>query len=405
MKRLLTWAFTLSLAVLGSASAQMLPRATPESVDVSSERLNEATALLNQFVRDKKTAGAVAAVARRGKLVYLEAVGVQDLASHAPMTDRSLFRIYSMTRAVTSVAVMMLYEQGRFQLDDPVAKYIPEFANVKVALPDGTTRAPTRGITVRDLMLHTSGLSPRGAELYQKEKVRAREYTMNQFVANLVRVPLMEDPGTRYRYSEGSSVLGRLVEIWSGQPFEIFLEQRIFKRLRMPDTRFWADTAEQRARLTTVYTPAAGGGLAPIEIETIPFTQRPTLIEGAVGLLSSTADFVRFSQMLLNKGELDGVRLLKAQSVESMTRNGLSEAVQSTRRGAYGWGLGNVNVLLQSDGKASVGEYGWDGTAGTIFWIDPAKECVVVLMTQNSPADPDNLRARFKAIVDAAIVK
>lgn len=404
MKCVLTLAFTLSLAVLGSACAQSLSRVKPESVDVSSERLSEATALLNQFVREKKTAGAVAAVARRGKLVYLETVGVQDLASQVPMTDRSMFRIYSMTRAVTSVAVMMLYEQGRFQLDDPVAKFIPEFANVKVALADGTTRAPARGITVRDLILHTSGLSPRGAELYQREKVRAREYTMNQFIANLVRVPLMEDPGTRYRYSEGSSVLGRLVEVWSGQSFETFLEERIFRPLRMPDTRFWADTAEQRARLTTVYTPAAGG-LAPIELETIPFTQRPTLIEGAVGLLSTVPDYVRFSQMLLNKGELDGVRLLKATTVESMTRNGLSDAVQATRRGAYGWGLGNVNVLLQSDGKASIGEYGWDGTAGTIFWIDPAKESIVVLMTQNSPADPDNLRARFKAIIDEAIGK
>jgi CubicO group peptidase (beta-lactamase class C family) len=401
MKRVL--ALACALIAVGSASAQVLPRATPASVGVSAERLAEATTLLNQFVRDGKTAGAVAAVARHGKLVYLESVGVQDLASGVPMTQRSLFRIYSMTRAVTSVAVMMLYEQGKFQLDDPVAKYIPEFASVKVMLADGTTRAPTRGITVRDLILHTSGLSPRGAELYQREKVRAREYTMNQFIANLVRVPLMEDPGTRYRYSEGSSVLGRLVEVWSGQPFEVFLERHIFQPLRMPDTRFWADTAEQRARLTTVYTPAAGGGLAPIEIETVPFTQRPTLIEGAVGLLSSTADYVRFSQMLLNKGELDGVRVLKAASVESMTRNGLSDAVQSTRRGAYGWGLGNVNVLLHSDGKASVGEYGWDGTAGTIFWIDPVKETIIVLMTQNSPADPDKLRERFKAIIDQAI--
>lgn len=401
MKRILA-ACMLSMFAL-AASAQALPRATPQSVGVSAERLSDATALLNQFVREKKTAGAVAAVARRGKLVYLESVGVQDLASQAPMTERSLFRIYSMTRAVTSVAVMMLYEQGKFQLDDPVAKYIPEFANVKVMLPDGTTRPPARGITVRDLILHTSGLSPRGAELYQKEKVRAREYTMNQFIANLVRVPLMEDPGTRYRYSEGSSVLGRLVEVWSGQSFEAFLEQHIFRPLRMPDTRFWAETLEQRARLTTAYTPTTGGGLAPLEIETIPFTQRPTLIEGAVGLLSSTADYVRFSQMLLNKGELDGVRLLKTGTVESMTRNGLSDAVQSTRRGAYGWGLGNVNILLRAEGRASVGEYGWDGTAGTIFWVDPVKETVVVLMTQNSPADPDNLRERFKAIVDQAI--
>jgi CubicO group peptidase (beta-lactamase class C family) len=330
---------------------------------------------------------------------------VQDLASQTPMTERTLFRIYSMTRAITSVAVMMLYEEHRFALDDPVSKYIPEFANVKVALPDGSTRAPTRAITVADLMLHTSGLSPRTAEIYRREKVRAREYTMNQFIANLVRVPLMEDPGTRFRYSEGTSVLGRLVEIWSGQPFETFLDERIFRPLRMTDTRFWADTPEQRARLATVYSPAPGGGLTPIELETIPFTQRPMLIEGAVGLLSSVPDYVRFSQMLLNNGELEGVKLLREETVEMMTRNGLSEAVQQTRGGTMGWGLGNVNVLLSSSGSdaASVGEYGWDGTAGTIFWVDPVKKTVIVLMTQNSPADPDRLRSRFKEIVQQAL--
>jgi CubicO group peptidase (beta-lactamase class C family) len=405
MTRIFTLTFIVSLFALSSAYAQHLPRVKPESVDVSSAQLNEATALLNQYVQEKKIAGAVAAVTRRGKLVYLEKFGVQDLASQAPMTERSLFRIYSMTRAITSVAVMMLYEEQRFALDDPVSKYIPEFASVKVALPDGTTRAPTRAITVADLMLHTSGLSPRTAEIYQREKVRAREYTMNRFIANLVRVPLMEDPGTRFRYSEGTSVLGRLVEIWSGQPFEAFLEERIFRPLRMPDTRFWAETAEQRARLATVYTPWASGGLTPIELETIPFTQRPTLIEGAVGLLSTVPDYVRFSQMLLNKGELDGVRLLRSETVELMTRNGLSDAVQATRGGSMGWGLGNVNVLLQSNAStsASVGEYGWDGTAGTIFWVDPVKQTVIVLMTQNSPADPDRLRSRFKSLVQQAI--
>ncbi|HVF17076.1 MAG TPA: serine hydrolase domain-containing protein [Steroidobacteraceae bacterium] len=405
MKKILTLTFMASLITLTSACAQQTPRSDPESVGVSSKQLTEATALLNAYVQEKKIAGAVAAIARDGKLVYLEKVGVQDLASQAPMTERTLFRIYSMTRAITSVAVMMLYEEQRFALDDPVAKYIPEFANVKVALPDGTTRAPIRGITVADLILHTSGLSPRTAEIYQREKVRAREYTMDQFIANLVRVPLMEDPGTRFRYSEGTSVLGRLVEIWSGQPFEVFLDQRVFRPLRMTDTRFWAETAEQRARLATVYTPAPGGGLAPIELETIPFTQRPTLIEGAVGLLSTVPDYVRFSQMLLNKGELDGVRLLRKETVELMTRNGLSDAVQQTRGGSMGWGLGNVNVLLQSTASnpASVGEYGWDGTAGTIFWVDPAKRTAVVLMTQNSPADPDRLRSHFKAIVQQAI--
>lgn len=391
-----------------SACASGLLPATPESVGAPSEKsndakFNDATALLNQYVHDNKIAGAVAAVAKNGKLIYFANIGVQDLATQIPMSERSLFRIYSMTRAVTSVAVMMLYEEGKFRLDDPVSKYIPEFANVKVALQDGTTRPPTRDIIVSDLLLHTSGLSPRNSALYQRENVRARDMTMDTFIANLVRVPLMEDPGTRYRYSEGSSVLGRLVEVWSGQPFEVFLEERIFKPLKMHDTMFWAQTADQRARLTTVYATESNG-LSAIELETIPFNQKPTLIEGAIGLLSSVPDYLRFSQMLLNRGELNGVRLLRASTVDTMTKNGLSEAVQQTRGGTMGWGLGNVNVLLRSStSPPNIGEYGWDGTAGTIFWIDPTKQTVIILMTQSSPANPDRLREKFKAAVHEAL--
>jgi len=230
---------------------------------------------------------------------------------------------------------------------------------------------------------------------------------MTQFIANLVRVPLMEDPGTRYRYSESTTVLGRLVEIWSGKPFEVFLEERIFRPLRMTDTMFWAATPEQRTRLTIVYGPAPGGGLTKVDVEALPFTERPTLIEGAVGLLSTVPDYLRFGQMLLNKGELDGVRLLSARTVEQMTANGLSDDVQKARGGSMGWGLANVNVLLNPapTDPSSRGEYGWDGTAGTIFWVDPAKETVTVLMTQSSPSNPDQIRQRFKAIVQQALVE
>jgi CubicO group peptidase (beta-lactamase class C family) len=400
---------TLMLAATAStgvAAQSPLPRVVPESAGLSSERLREATALLNQYVTEQKIAGAVAAVARRGKVAYLEAVGVQDLVTKAPMTERSLLRIYSMSKAVTAVAVMMLHEEGKFALDDPVSKFIPEFANVKVVGADGATRAPARAITVRDLLLHTSGLEHRTSQVYRDEKVRAREYTMQQFIANLVRVPLREDPGTRFRYSEGTTVLGRLVEIWSGKPFEVFLEDRVFKPLGMTDTRFWAGTAEQRARLTTAYAPAEGGGLRPVEIETIPFTERPAVLEGAVGLLSTVPDYLRFSQMLLNGGAIGPARILRKETVESMTKNGLSDAVQQVRGGSQGWGLANVNVLLRANpnNPASVGEYTWDGTAGTIFWIDPVKETVIILMTQSVPSNPDQIRQRFKAIVQRAII-
>jgi CubicO group peptidase (beta-lactamase class C family) len=397
---------TIATATVVSGHGQLPPLqiAAPESLGLAPAVLAEATALLRQHVADGKIAGAVAAVARNGSVGYLEAVGVQDLQTMAPMTSRSLFRIYSMAKPVTAVAVMMLNEAGRFQLDDPVAKYLPEFANVKVVDgPGATPRPPTRGITVEDLLLHTSGLSHRTSDLYRTLGVRSRADPLPTFIAKIARAPLMEDPHTRFRYSEATTVLGRLVEIWSGMPFDQFLQTRLFTPLGMADTMFWVEPA-QRDRLATVYGPTPNGGLAPVEIEAVPFTERPALLEGAVGLVSTVPDYLRFSQMLLDGGTLGGVRVLKAETVARMTTNGLPPAVQTARGGTMGWGLANVNVLLEPGASgASRGEYGWDGTAGTIFWVDPVKQTVIVLMTQSSPANPDSLRQRFKAIAQRAI--
>ena len=413
MPRLITF-LTLAGSVIATLAAGQvptperspLPRASAETVGLSPARLAEATALLNQYVAERKISGAVAAVARKGKLAYLEAVGQQDLETRAPMADRSMFRIYSMTKSVTAVAVMMLYEEGHFRLDDPVSKYLPAFREVTVlASPDGATRRPSRDITVEDLLLHTSGLNHRTSNEYRNAQVRSRADSLPRFIDKIVRVPLMEDPGTRYRYSESPTVLGRLVEIWSGKPFDVFLSERVFTPLGMIDTSFWVAPAE-RARLATVYTPAQSGGITPFEIEVVPFTERPALIEGAVGLVSTVPDYLRFSQMLLNKGTLDGSRLLRAETVERMTRNGLSEAIVKARGGAMGWGLANVNVVMNPAAlnyPANRGEYGWDGSAGTIFWIDPELEMVTILMTQSSPANPDGLRQRFKTLVQQSV--
>ncbi len=314
-------AVALCLAVLLAPSpfgAEPFPSATPESVGLNPAKLQEATDLLNRSVAEKRVAGAVAAVARRGKLAYVHVAGVQDLETRAPMTDRSLFRIYSMTKPVTAVAAMMLHERGRFALTDPVAKFIPEFKGVVVSSPDGTTRPPAREITVQDLLLHTSGLNHRTSQLYQREKVRSRAQALPQFIANIVRVPLMDDPGTRYRYSESPTVVGRLIEIWSGQPLDRFMASEIFQPLGMTDTTFWV-APEQASRFTTRYALEQAVTLVANEIEEVPFTVRPALLEGAVGLVSTVPDFLRFSQMLLNKGELAGVRLLSAKTVDSMT--------------------------------------------------------------------------------------
>jgi CubicO group peptidase (beta-lactamase class C family) len=279
-----------------------------------------------------------------------------------------------------------------------VSKYLPEFKEVKVVSSDGALRPPSREITIRDLLLHTSGFSHRTSDLYRTARVRVRTDTLPQFVTKIAHAPLMEDPGTRFRYSEGTTVLGRLVEIWSGKTFDAFLNDRIFRPLGMSETGFWV-RPDQRARLATVYRPARGGGLEGFKIETdAPFTERPALLEGAVGLVSTVPDYLRFSQMLLNRGEWNGVRILAAKTVDMMTVNGLSDAVLTLRGGRRGWGPGNVDVALDT------GEHGWDGTAGTIFTVDPRRQLITVLMWQSVPADPDGLRARFKAIVDRAAV-
>lgn len=402
---------TCAIGVIGAslwaAAPDPLPRALPRDVGLSSAKLDEATELLARLVTERKLAGAVAAVARRGKLAYLTAVGAQTLEPRVAMTERSLFRIYSMTKSVTAVAVMQFVEQGRVGLSDPVSRYLPEFAEVRVAQPDGTTRAPSRPMTVEDLLLHTSGLNHRTSDEYRRVAVRARHIDLPQFIRNIVRVPLMEEPASRFRYSESTTVLGRLVEVWSGSSFDRYLAERIFDPLEMVDTSFWT-RVDQRARLTTVYTAAEEGGLRAIDIEAVPFTERPALLEGAVGLVSTVPDYLRFAQMLLNGGELDGRRILRRETVDRMVVNGLSSAILAARGPAIGWGLANVNVVLDPAGvpyPAHRGEYGWDGSAGTIFWVDPSAQLITVLMTQSVPADPDRVRRRFKTLVQEAVLE
>ena len=396
----------LTLAVMGVQAAPM-PRATPESTGISGERLQAATALLRQFVADRKISGAVAAVARRGKIVYLEPVGLQSAESKMPMTEASLFRVYSMTKAVTAVAVMMLVEEDKLRLTDLASKYLPEFKKVMVQEGTGAPRAPVREITIQDLLLHTSGLSHRTSDLYRQLRVRSRAQALPQFVTNIARAPLMEDPGTRFRYSEGTTVLGRIVEVAAAKPFDTFVNERILRPLGMNDTMWWVEGNAQQ-RLATLYQRSQDGAVAAFEIEEVPFTQKPALIEGAVGLVSTATDFIRFGQMLLNKGTLDGVRLLSAATTERITQNGLSEAMVQARGGNMGWGLANVDVVVAAGSRGyltTVGEYGWDGSAGTFFAVDPSRELVVALMTQNLPANPDGLRQKFKAAVLESIIE
>ena len=290
--------------------AQDLPTAIPESVGLSSERLHEVTRRLQSHVDARDIAGVVAAVVRHGRLVYLEALGELDRERGMAMRDDALFRLYSMTRPITSLATMILWEEDRFELDDPVSMYLPEFADQRVFVdasnPDMTATRPRRTeMTVEHLLLHTSGLGSRSSTIYRAEQVRLRSITLSQIVSNAARVPLFEDPGTRWRYGISTTILGRLVEIWSGMPFNEFLQERVFEPLGMTDTVFRVDSS-RTDRFGLVYRPGPDGELRPHAMEVVPFTEQPALMEGGVGLVSTVRDYLRFAQMFLNAGELDG---------------------------------------------------------------------------------------------------
>ena len=402
------------LVLAWPATAQNLQRATPASVGLSSTGLDKATDALQAHIDAADIAGVVAAVARHGKLVYLEALGQRDREARAPMIENAIFRLYSMTRPITSTAVMMLWEEGKFQLDDSISNYLAPFADQRVFLdgdaPDmARTRARNGEITVRHLLTHTSGIGSRSSPIYCTEQVRLRSITLPEMVANAARVPLFEDPGTRFRYGISTTILGRLVEVWSGQPFEEFLQKRIFDPLGMTDTVFWAD-GERADRLATVYrSDRDSGALRPYAIEEVPFTTRPTLIEGGVGLLSSVMDYLRFSQMFLNGGALDGARLLRADTVSMMTRNHVADSVLPLGSRGYmaasGWGLG-FNVVLDPSRypfPVGAGEYWWDGSSGTRFSIDPEHGIVTVIMAAVSPSRGGEFREEFKELVYGAI--
>ncbi len=398
------------------AFAQDFPRVSPDSVGLSSAGLAEVTQNLQKHVDAGHIAGAVAAVLRDGKLVYLESVGMRDLVTDSPMQDDALFRIYSMTRPVTSLAAMILWEEGKFQLDDPISKYLPQFAQQRVftdgSAPDMEQTRERRGdIKVADLMRHTSGLGSRSSRVYVEQGVRLRTISLEQLTDNAARVPLFEDPGTNFRYGLSATILGRLIEVWSGQPLDEFMEERVFQPLGMADTVFWVDPS-RRARLATVYRPSADGSLQEFAMEEIDFTEQVPLIEGGVGLVSSTLDFARFSQLYLNGGELFGQRLLQADTIALMLENSIADALMPIGGGGYmaasGWTIGGFAYALNPAGydhTVSPGEVWWDGSAGTRFWIDPEQGIVTVIMAQISPSGGQGFREEFKNGVYSAITE
>ena len=400
----------------------------PEAVGLSRERLRRIDRHLERrYLAPGKIAGALTLVARKGQVAYLSPLGRMDLARGKPMAEDTLFRIYSMTKPITSVALMMLYEHGLFQLDDPVHKFIPQWRDLRVYRlgkhPSWVTDPCERPMSIRDLFTHMSGLTYGFMErtnvdhAYRRLGIgRESQKNLREMVESLAEVPLEFSPGTRWNYSVSTDVLGYLVEVLSGMPLDEYFRSQIFEPLGMNDTAFQVPP-EKVDRFAANYTRGRDKSLRlEDDPETSAFVKPVSFFSGGGGLVSTAADYLRFCRMLLNGGELDGARILGRKTIELMTLNHLPEGkdltelalggfAETTYEGV-GFGLG-FSVQLdcaKSQLIGSPGEYAWGGAASTVFWIDPSEELIVVFMTQFFPSGTFNFRGQLKSIIYPAIV-
>ena len=400
----------------------------PESVGLSSERLARIEEHLERrYLAPRKIAGALTLVARRGRIAHLKAVGSADLERGVPLRDDTIFRIYSMTKPITSVALMTLYERGAFQLEDPVHRFIPEWRELRVY--DGgnhplfATRPCERAMTVRDLFTHSSGLTYGFMErtnvdrAYRRLGIGERDKPLAEMIATLAKLPLEFSPGTRWNYSVATDVLGHLIEVISGKRLDAFLRDELFAPLGMVDTAFHVP-ADKLDRFSSNYERGPGKQLRLIDDRAkSAYAEPPVFLSGGGGLVSTARDYARFCQMLLNGGTLGGARILGRKTIELMTLNHLpgGQDVSQLNIGgqfsqvAYegvGFGLGfSVTLdLARAQTVGSVGEYAWGGAASTAFWIDPKEELTVIFMTQFMPSGTFNFRGQLKSIVYPALV-
>ncbi len=400
--------------------AQEMPRAKPEAVGLSSARLQRLTDTLHGYVDADRLAGVVLLIARRGQVVYFEAVGKRDLETSAPMTRDAIFRIASQSKAVVSVAAMTLMEEGRLLLSDPVGRYLPEFLETSVAGPDGdggySVVDATRPITIRDLLTHTSGVSygqGPAEDRWQKGGFQGwyfadRHEPIRDSVARIATLPFDAQPGTAWVYGYSTDILGALVEVVSQRPLDAFLEERVLAPLGMRDTHFYLPEAK-RDRLSVVYSVTPAGTLtrAPDPGHMVgqgAYVEGPRQsFSAGAGLLSTARDYARFLQMLLNGGVLDGTRVLSRKSVELMTTDHLDGVTFSAGQG-FGLGFSVVKDLGARGVPGSVGEFGWGGAYHSTYWVDPAEELVVAYMTQLIPAGGVDDHGKLRALIYQAIV-
>ncbi len=393
-----------------------LERAAPEEVGLSSEALARATAALQAHIDGGDIPGVVAAVVRDGKLVYAEALGYRDLESGDPMPFDALFRVYSMTRPVTALGILLLHDEGLLDVNDPVQRHLPGFAPQEVLVDPSSTdpsaSRPRNGdVTIAQLLTHTSGIGSRSSGFYREHDVHGWDRPLAEVVDAVAALPLFEDPGTRFRYGMHAEVLGRVIEEASGMAIEDFYRERILEPLGMTESVFFVDPARE-GRLATVHRRDEVGRLRPFEMETIPVTQPRALTSTGVGLVSSTMDFLRFSQLFLDGGRVNGVEFLRPETVRLAVENGVPEALLPLQPGGYwagsGWSLGGFAVVLDPAAYSypvHPDVYWWDGSAGTRFWIDPHENMITIVMAQVSPAGGGGFREGFMTLVQESIVE
>ena len=424
------------------ANASPMPMAEPESVGMSSERLLRIGEGMRRMIDDGKIPGTVSLVARRGKVVHFETNGMRNVDAGLPMEHDTIFRLYSQSKVVTGAAVMILFEEGHFLMTDPVSKYLPELADMEVYLgeQDGEiVTEPAGPITIQQLATHTSGLTygfiptPVGKMYTEKgvvatgtplpiegeDETVAPPASLKEWSERLGTVPLVAQPGTEWHYSVGMDVLGRLVEAVSGMSFGEFLRARLFDPLGMPDTGFYVPDSKV-ARFAANYGPAEGGGMTLIDDpETSAYREPPALEMGGAGLVGTVGDYFKFAQMLVNKGEFQGTRILGRRTVEFMTANHLtplfpddpmtslrSQLGASARQWGIGFGItGSVVTNPATSGlPVSTGTFGWGGAATTGFWVDHEEEIVGIVHTQLTPSGTYPVRELMQQLTYQAII-
>ena len=400
--------------------AQGLPTATPESQGFSAERLERLHERMHEFVKEGKHAGILVLIARNGKIVESRSYGLRDREQKLPMEEDTIFRIYSMSKVITSVAALILHEEGRLKLDDPISKYLPAFDKPKV-LKGGTVKAPVlvaakTPITVRHLLTHTSGyvygFGKDPIDTIYRDAKLLQAPTMAVFLERASKMPLVQPPGQSFRYGISIDLLGAVIEKVSGQTLDAFIESRITRPLGMKETSFTVP-AEKRARVAKIYTTGKDGELKepqPLVPGDIPYPDEQGRLfpSGGGGMFSTIGDYARFGQMLLNGGALDGVRILGRKTVELMETNHLSGLTRETldSNDYEGFGLGgSVRISLARGGRlGSVGQFGWSGAATTDFKIDPKEQLMTLVFTQHFPFNQHDLFWNALTLTYAALV-